>query len=126
MKKISALLTTACVILFAAVAAHGQGPGGFTGPGSDQNRFRAVKVSEAKKLPENTRVVLQGNILRAAGGEKYLFGDGTAEIKIDINDKTWKGLSVSEKDKVEISGKVEVKKKNDNARVIDVKSIKKL
>jgi uncharacterized protein (TIGR00156 family) len=124
MKNVHALFSAAAICLLAAVAAHGQG--GFTGPGSNQNKWQSVKASAVKNLPENSRIVLQGNILRAAGGEKYVFGDGTGEITVEIDDKLWKDLSVSEKDKVEISGKVEVKKKRDNARVLEVKAIKKI
>jgi uncharacterized protein (TIGR00156 family) len=123
MKK-NVLLSVTGIFLFAAIAAYGQG--GFTGPGSNQNKLQAVKVSAVKKLPENSRVVLQGNILRATGGEKYVFSDGTGEVTVDIDDKLWKELTVSEKDKVEIAGKVEVKKKNDDAKYVEVKSIKKL
>ncbi|MDR2692923.1 MAG: NirD/YgiW/YdeI family stress tolerance protein [Chitinispirillales bacterium] len=123
MKKINAL-SAAAVCLFAAIAAYGQG--GFTGPGSNQNKWQTVKASALKSLPQDSRVVLQGNITRAVGGEKYSFSDGTGEVTVDIDDRVWAGLSVSEKDKVEIMGKVEVKKKHDNARVVDVKSIKKI
>jgi uncharacterized protein (TIGR00156 family) len=124
MKRNCVLPTAVAICLFAVIAVYGQG--GFTGPGSNLNKWQVVKVSAVKNLPENSRVVLQGSILRAVGGEKYVFSDGTGEVTVDIDDKVWKELSVSEKDKVEISGIVEIKKKRDNARMVDVKSIKKL
>jgi uncharacterized protein (TIGR00156 family) len=99
---------------------------GFTGPRSDQggrNDSKNVTVTEAVKLRDDTRVVLQGTIVSALRKEKYLFRDSTGEITIEIDDDVWRGLSISENDKVEIYGKIEKEK---HRIEIDVKRIRKL
>jgi len=92
--------------------------GGFTGPG-----VQAVSVQEAKNLRDDTPVILRGSILRFLGDEKYLFSDNTGTIVVEIDDKLWIGLSVGEKDLVEIRGEVD---RELISIEIDVKSIRKL
>jgi len=101
------------------------GQEGFTGPGYSTNarRYRTVTVAEAKNLPDDTRVVLTGNIIQSLGDEKYSFKDATGDITIDIDRKIWRGLSIGIADTVEIAGKVEVKK---NRVEIEVKNIRKM
>ncbi len=127
MKRITFLIVFLTVSLAALTAqgftgsSSGSGNGGgFTGPGSTPN---LVTVVEAGKLRDDTRVLLQGSIIRALGDEMYIFKDATGEIMVEIDREVWRGLSVSETDTVEIRGEVE----QEWARTeIDVKSIKKL
>jgi uncharacterized protein (TIGR00156 family) len=102
----------------------GQGPhggfGGYTGPSAG---WQAAKVSDVKKLQDDTRVSLKGNILRSVTEKKYIFSDGTGEVVVEIDRKQWRGQLISEKDKVEIYGEVEVKK--NGAIEVDVKFIAK-
>ncbi|MDR1175850.1 MAG: NirD/YgiW/YdeI family stress tolerance protein, partial [Treponema sp.] len=62
-------------------------------------------------------------IIRALGDEWYRFRDETGEIFIEIDRGVWHGLSVSENDRVEITGKLE---SGLGRAVIDVKSIRKI
>lgn len=58
---------------------------------------------------DDQRVVLRGQILRRLYGDKYIFSDGTAEIRVDIDQEEWPaGQPVNEKTNVEIIGKVDV------------------
>ena len=76
--------------------------GGYTGP-----TIASVSVAEALKLGDDAPVVLQGKIEKNLGGEKYLFTDNTGSVTIEIDDDDWRGLSVNEKDTVEIRGEVD-------------------
>ncbi|GHT07742.1 hypothetical protein FACS1894139_16490 [Planctomycetales bacterium] len=99
---------------------------GFTGPdgnSSTSGSRQPVTVLAAKKLPDDTLVLLQGTIVQSLGDEKYLFQDSSGEIVIDIDRKVWRGLSVGISDRVEIYGEVDV----EHGEVeIDVKTIRKI
>jgi len=77
-------------------------PGGFTGPG-----LLVGTIQEARTFRDGTPVLLQGRILRSLGDEKYLFADDTGTIVVEINERLWRGITVSENDRVEIVGEVE-------------------
>ncbi len=114
------LLVFAAVLLLGSLTLNAQQQkGGFTGPG-----LKAISVKEAKGLKDDTPVLLQGKILRSLGNEKYLFSDNSETITIEIDDKLWGDLSVSENDKVEISG--EVDKERFSKVEIEVNGIRKL
>ncbi len=76
---------------------------GFVGPSAEP----VVSVEEAKKMPDDTHIILKGYIENSLGGEKYVFKDNTGSIEIEIDDEDWRGLNVSPKDKVEIHGEVD-------------------
>lgn len=58
---------------------------------------------------DDQRVVLRGQILRRVYGDKYVFSDGTGEIRVDIDQEEWPaGQPINEKTNVEIIGKVDV------------------
>jgi uncharacterized protein (TIGR00156 family) len=101
------------------------GQGGFTGPDGRANSRepQTVTVNQARILPDNSIVILTGNIVRAFGDEWYRFRDETGEILIEIDRRLWYDLSVSENDRVEITGKLE---SGLGRAVIDVKSIRKI
>jgi uncharacterized protein (TIGR00156 family) len=52
------------------------------------------------------KVTLRGNIIRKIGGDKYVFSDGTGEIRVDIDHSEWPAEPVNEKTTVEIIGEV--------------------
>ncbi len=76
---------------------------GFSGPAQNS----AATVAEAKEMPDESYVVLQGYIESSLGGEEYMFKDDSGSIKIEIDDDDWRGLSVGPDDKVEIQGEVD-------------------
>lgn len=124
MKKLVTVSALAIVLGFSvnAFAKGGfQGPqapmGGYTGPSA-----AAMSVAEAKELRDDSPVVLVGKITKSLGGEKYLFTDGTETVTIEIDNEDWNGLSVSDKDTVEIRGEVD---KGFTSYEIDVDSIAK-
>ena len=90
------------LFFFLSAAAFAQG--GFVGPSATPE---AKSVAEAKGLPDDARVTLQGNILRGLGDEKYLFRDKTGEIVVEIDDEIGRGQTVEPKDAVEIRGEID-------------------
>lgn len=96
--------------------AEAQNAGGFQGPG-----LAPVKVADALKMKDDSAVILTGQIEKSLGNEKYLFKDGSGTVTVEIDHEDWKGLNVSPKDTVIISG--EVDKEMLKETEIDVDSI---
>ena len=117
-----------CIIFILAVfsvnTVYGQG---FTGPGSRMNtrQVQTVTVSQARNLPDDSLVILTGNIVQSLGRERFTFRDSTGDITIEVDRDLWLllDLSVSANDPVEIRGEIDIKNR---AVEIDVKYIRKL
>ena len=91
MKRHSLFCIVAIVLLFFPAFVHGQ----------------IVTVSEARNLPQNSWVVLSGNIVNALpGGRNYTFRDSSGEITVDIDHRVWRGLTVGASDMIEIRGEI--------------------
>lgn len=82
-----------------------------------------ITVAQAKKMKDDTSVILRGNIEKRIKGDDYLFRDSSGSIKIDIDDDKWNGLTVGPNDTVEIVGEVD---KGWTKTEIDVKHIAKM
>jgi len=68
-----------------------------------------ITVHEARNLPHDSWVVLNGNIADSLPGYKhYVFRDASGEITVDIGRKEWRGLSVGVSDRVEIYGEFKI------------------
>ena len=106
MKKIiaisAAVLTMSMVSESWAKNGHNPAQGGFSGP-----TISAMSVAEAKKLSDDTPVVLVGKIEKNLGSDKYSFRDKTGDITIEIDDDEWNGLTVDPNDTVEIRGEID-------------------
>ncbi|MDR0587371.1 MAG: NirD/YgiW/YdeI family stress tolerance protein [Burkholderiales bacterium] len=111
--------------LFLSAFAFGQG---FTGPGTESKvkQAQSVTVEQAKSFPEDTLVILKGNVVQSVSRDKYIFRDATGDITVDIDRDLWilLGLTLSANDRVEIGGKIDHEKRHGNE--VDVKYIKKL
>ncbi|WP_145518181.1 YgiW/YdeI family stress tolerance OB fold protein [Yersinia bercovieri] len=92
--------------------------GGFTGPSATN-----TTVDKVKSMRDDARVTLQGNIIERLGHDTYTFRDATGTITVDIDDKRWKGQTITPQDKVQIEGKVD---KDWNSVEVDVKNISKI
>jgi len=98
------------LLLFCGAIVYGQG---FTGPGHSNNQpvmvSRAVTVTEARNLPHDSFVILNGSIVSMLpGGKNFTFRDSTGEIAVEIGPKEWRGLSVVPSDSVVIYGDVKM------------------
>lgn len=109
MKTKSFIAILMCAMLVTGCASAAEKLGGFIGEGS-KDGGRVVTVAEAKKMKDDTDVVLEGNIVKQIGREKYTFKDKSGSITVEIDDKDWKGLEVGENDRVRIYGEVEKEK----------------
>lgn len=101
---------------FASAEGQGYSQGGFKGPTPG-----VASVAQVKTLRDDAWVVLEGNIIRQVGHELYEFKDATGTIYVDIDDKRWRGQSLSPTDKVRIEGEVD---KDWNSVEIDVKTVR--
>jgi TIGR00156 family protein len=101
----STVLTGGAAHAEAAFSADNTPPaakGGFSGPGPSVS-----SVSQAKKMRDDSQVVLRGNIVQQISHEKYLFQDSTGTVIVDIDDKDWAGQIVTPQNTVEIYGEVD-------------------
>ncbi|MGQ6548136.1 YgiW/YdeI family stress tolerance OB fold protein [Serratia sp. IR-2025] len=109
---------------FSAVAQHG----GFlssdnqehTQGGFKESAHSLSSVAQAKRLQDDTWVVLEGNIIKQLGHELYEFRDQSGTINVDIDDQRWMGQTLSPQDKVRIEGEVD---KSMGTIEIDVKNL---
>ena len=81
-------------------------------------------VADAKDKADDTIVVLQGQIVKALGHDKYQFTDETGEIILDIDEDDFNGVTVTEGEMIEITG--EVDKEMMKPTEVNVKQIKKM
>ena len=93
----------------------------FLGP---NNSPTYKNVQEIKATPvDETKVVLQGNIIEKIGHERYLFKDSTSTIPVEIDDKKFIMIDDINPDTlVEIRGEIDIRR--DKTVEIDVKFIK--
>lgn len=78
----------------------------YTGPGAGQGR--ATTIGEILKNPvDDQKVVLDGYLIMQLSDDDYLFGDGTDQIRVDIDDDDFPNVPVGENTRVRIHGEVE-------------------
>lgn len=67
-----------------------------------------ASVAEVLKNPvEDAAVVFEGHVIRHLGKDKYVFTDGTAEIRIEVDQKHFPASPIDDKTKVRIRGEIE-------------------
>jgi len=104
MRNLILKLTLLSFLIFPGAAlADGYKSGGYVGP-SDS---KTVTVAAAKKMRDDTHVVMVGKLTRQLGGERYEFTDSTGSIIVEIDDDDWRGLTVGPEDTVRIWGEVD-------------------
>lgn len=81
-------------------------------------------VADAKDKSDDTLVVLQGQIVKALGDDKYQFTDETGEIILDIDQDDFDGVTVTAGEIIQITGDVD--KEMMKPTEVDVKLIKKI
>ena len=86
---------------------------------------RYASVAEVLKNPvDDVMVTFEGRLVREVGKEKYLFSDGTGEIRVEIDNDVFPKGAVDDKTRVRIHGEVE--KDFMQSPEIDVKRIETL
>lgn len=106
MRKLT--LITALILGSSVAFAQFTGPAstsGYKGPSAETSG--TTTVEQAIGLRDDSKVTLEGNIVKHLGGEKYLFKDATGEVEIEIDHDDWNGLQVGPEDTVIIYGEVD-------------------
>lgn len=95
-------MLTAIASLFLATEAVAQ----YVGPSSNPSH---KSVSDVLKNPVNDMdVTLEGTISRKIGKNKYMFSDGSAEIRVEIDQKHFPAATpIGEKTRVRLHGEIE-------------------
>ena len=95
----------AVIVALSATAFSSVASAQYVGP---TTQVTMTSIAQILKHPvDDQPVVLRGHIIKKVGNEKYLFSDGTSEIRVDIDDKHFANMKVDAKTKVEIRGEVE-------------------
>lgn len=77
----------------------------YTGPSATPTY---QSVAEVLKNPvDDAQVALAGHLLRKVSNDKYIFSDGTGEIRVDIDHKRFPATPINEKTRIQIRGEVE-------------------
>ena len=63
-----------------------------------------ITVEQAKDMPDDAFIVLEGNITQQMGDEKYMFQDPSGTIVVEIDNEDWRGVKVNPSDVVVITG----------------------
>ena len=69
---------------------------------------QTITIGNARTLPQDSWVILSGNILSALSNNTYLFSDQSGEILLEINNNIWRGAFVDVTDRVEVQGEVRI------------------
>jgi uncharacterized protein (TIGR00156 family) len=86
----------------------GPGQTGFTGQYGYTGPVQTTTIAQARTLGQHSPVIVTGNIVRAVGGDAYIFRDSTGEIYLKIGPKEWMyfGSTIGPSDTIEISGEI--------------------
>ena len=124
MKKYTVFCICCLALLVSAAGIHAQE--GFTGSTSPAaNRHgqavmisQPISINEARNLPQNSWVILRGNIINnLPGGNIFTFRDSSGDIFVEIPRSVWRGITVDESNRVEISGEVMISRGQVSIRV---------
>ncbi len=86
----------------------------------DISQMPVSTVQNVQNMPENSMVVMQGNISKRLKKDKYLFNDNTGEIMVEIDGYAWGGNDVAPTDIVTIVGEVD---NDDNVTIVEVDEV---
>ncbi len=119
MKKLTIFTIIATLASTSAIAQFVDN-GGFKGPSEKS----PTTVIEAKKMKDETYVLMQGKIEKKIKNDKYTFTDKTGSMTVEIDNDVWKGTVVTPNDNTEITGEIDKDLWNSSGTEVDVKTIK--
>jgi len=102
----------------AAPAAQSNQAGGFKA-----GEASVVTVKQAEEMKDDSWITVRGTLEKQTGDEDYLFRDSSGTMKVEIDHKRWNGVTITPKDRVELTGELD---KDFNATELDVKQVRKL
>lgn len=103
--------------LFALLTASMVHAGGFN------SQTTKTSIVDALKLPDDSYVTIQGNIVKKISSDKYTFKDSTGTMTVEIDNDKWGTLEATDKDLLELTGEIE---KKFNSTHLDVDNVKKI
>lgn len=68
---------------------------------------KPMSVADVQKLSDDAYASLTGYITKRLSDDEYNFTDGVNNLVVEIDDKVWRGQTITPKDKVLITGKVD-------------------
>lgn len=99
--KRNAIILSSVFALGIPLAAQAQ----YVGPSTQKT---PVTVAEVLKNPvDDQNVVLRGHLIKKVGNEKYMFSDGTGEIRVEIEAEDFPAQKIDAKTLIVIRGEVE-------------------
>jgi uncharacterized protein (TIGR00156 family) len=110
-RKSIVFIASAIVLAGALSAAAAVCHGGFGSQKVHPNDSVVTPADKVAPLPEDTDVVLKGQIIAHIGGDTYEFRDSSGVLHVEIGETDWKGFHVTSKDTVMIFGDKDSKKK---------------
>ncbi len=130
MKKHAALLA---ILALATAPVFAAAQGGFVDAnapaaqakqgGFQNDQGSVVTVKQAEEMKDDSWITVRGQLEKQIGDEDYLFRDATGTMKVEIDHKRWDGLTVTPKDRVELTGELD---KDFNSIELDVKRVRKV
>jgi len=121
LKKTLTALALVAVLSFSGASFAGDGikkhMGGFK---QDISQMPVSTVQNVQSMPEDTMVVLQGNISKRIKKDKYMFNDNTGEMLVEIEGYAWNGQEISPTDVVTIVGEID---KDGNVTMLEVDEV---
>jgi len=76
----------------------------FVGPGATS---KITTIKSIEKMNDDTRVTLEGYIVKEIRSEHYTFKDATGEIEIEIDDEDFRGIKIAPETKIRIVGEID-------------------
>ena len=70
-----------------------------------------TSIAEARSMPDDSRVVMKGQIRTRVDEDEYVFADDADEMVVEIDNSIWGNVTHDKNATVEIWGKTDIKKK---------------
>ncbi|MBP6116559.1 MAG: YgiW/YdeI family stress tolerance OB fold protein [Neisseriaceae bacterium] len=121
LKKTLAIALLGCSTLVLAQGGYvNNAASGYTGPGTTIN---LSNIKQALTLPDDSKVRLQGKLVKQLSKDKYQLQDNTGTITVEIDQDKWRGQVVGPNDIVELYGEID---KDRRGTEVDVDLITKM
>ncbi|MXR37295.1 YgiW/YdeI family stress tolerance OB fold protein [Craterilacuibacter sinensis] len=102
MKKLA--ITTLIVTVLPLAAYAGDAQNSYTGPSAVPS---VTTITAAQKAADDTRFVLEGQVVRQLSKDTYQFRDASGEGVVEIDGKHLPTVKFDDKTRVRLSGKVD-------------------
>ena len=91
-------------IIFSVFALATNAFAGFDGPRATP---KVVTVDSISDMKDDTKVTIEGYLVEQISINYYLFKDDTGDIKVEIEDKVFRGVDVTPETQIRLIGEVD-------------------